>query len=148
MGLFQGPDAGQISEARRVYTDMEWWTEIRRRVRAKGVSKRQVLRETGIHWKTLERIILGDKKDSNTCSHMTPEPPANRKRPGLSLLYIVERFPHHPMVRKILLSGPGSRTRDVCRNPPYGCCFMMRPGADIDSANPFSDPPGGYRMIS
>ena len=36
---------------------MEWWSEIRRRVLAEGVSRRQILRETGIHWKTLEKIL-------------------------------------------------------------------------------------------
>ena len=36
---------------------MEWWSEIRRRVLSEGVSRRQILRETGIHWKTLEKIL-------------------------------------------------------------------------------------------
>jgi len=36
---------------------MEQWLEIRERVLRKGVSKRQILRETGMHWKTLEKIL-------------------------------------------------------------------------------------------
>ena len=36
---------------------MEQWLEIRRRVLVEGVSKRQVLRETGMHWATLEKIL-------------------------------------------------------------------------------------------
>ena len=36
---------------------MEQWTEIRRRVLTEGVSKRQILRETGMHWTTLEKIL-------------------------------------------------------------------------------------------
>jgi transposase len=36
---------------------MEWWTEIRRKVLVGGVSKRQVLRQYGIHWETLEKIL-------------------------------------------------------------------------------------------
>ena len=40
-----------------MYKEMEWWTEIRRRVLVEGVSKREILRETGIHWKTLEKIL-------------------------------------------------------------------------------------------
>lgn len=40
-----------------MYTDMEWWAEIRRRVLVQGVSKRQVLQETGLHWTTLEKIL-------------------------------------------------------------------------------------------
>lgn len=37
--------------------DMEKWVEIRRRVLREGVSKRQILRETGLHWQTLEKIL-------------------------------------------------------------------------------------------
>jgi transposase len=40
-----------------VYTDMEQWATIRRRVLVEGVSKRQILRETGMHWTTLEKIL-------------------------------------------------------------------------------------------
>lgn len=36
---------------------MEQWAEIRRRVLQEGVSKRQILRETGMHWSTLEKIL-------------------------------------------------------------------------------------------
>ena len=36
---------------------MEQWAEIRRRVLQEGVSKRQILRETGMHWMTLEKIL-------------------------------------------------------------------------------------------
>lgn len=40
-----------------MYTDMQMWTAIRRRVLVEGVSKRQILRETGMHWSTLEKIL-------------------------------------------------------------------------------------------
>jgi transposase len=40
-----------------VYRDMQQWADIRRRVLQEGVSKRQVLRETGMHWTTLEKIL-------------------------------------------------------------------------------------------
>jgi len=36
---------------------MEQWTEIRRRVLVEQVSQRQILRETGMHWKTLQKIL-------------------------------------------------------------------------------------------
>ena len=36
---------------------MEQWSELRRRVLVEGVSKRQVLRETGLHWQTLKKIL-------------------------------------------------------------------------------------------
>jgi transposase len=40
-----------------VFTDMENWAEIRRRVLADGQSKRSVCREFDIHWDTLQRIL-------------------------------------------------------------------------------------------
>lgn len=40
-----------------MYADMEQWTEIRRRVLVEGVSRRQILRETGMHWRTLKKIL-------------------------------------------------------------------------------------------
>ena len=36
---------------------MEQWADIRRRILHEGVSKRQILRETGMHWTTLEKIL-------------------------------------------------------------------------------------------
>jgi len=40
-----------------VYKDMDEWLRIRQRVLVEGVPKRQVLRETGMHWTTLEKIL-------------------------------------------------------------------------------------------
>jgi transposase len=36
---------------------MEQWLDIRQRVLREGVSKRQILRETGMHWTTLQKIL-------------------------------------------------------------------------------------------
>ena len=36
---------------------MQQWAEIRRRVLVEQVSQRQILRETGMHWKTLQKIL-------------------------------------------------------------------------------------------
>jgi len=49
---------------------MEQWTDIRRRVLVAGVSKRQITRETGIHFKTLQKIL----------THSSP-PGYRRKKP-------------------------------------------------------------------
>ena len=58
-----------------MYTDMENWAEIRRRVLADGLSGRAACREYKIHWKTLKKIL------DNT------EPPGYRrtkpKRPSI-----------------------------------------------------------------
>jgi len=51
-----------------VLQDMQLWADIRRRVLVEGVSKRQILRETGMHWRTLEKVL----------AH--PEPPGYRAR--------------------------------------------------------------------
>lgn len=40
-----------------MYTDMEQWVEIRRRVFVDGESKRSVCRQFGIHWDTLKKIL-------------------------------------------------------------------------------------------
>ena len=40
-----------------MYTDMESWAEIRRRVLVDGLSKRAACREYGIHWDTLRKIL-------------------------------------------------------------------------------------------
>jgi len=36
---------------------MEQWSEIRRRVLAEGISRRQIQRETGMHWQTLQKVL-------------------------------------------------------------------------------------------
>lgn len=51
-----------------MYRDMEQWVEIRQRVLRDGVSKRQILRETGMHWETLQKIL------------QHPSPPGYRRK--------------------------------------------------------------------
>ena len=50
-----------------MYTDMENWAEIRRRVLVDGLSKRAACREFDIHWDTLTKVL----------DH--PEPPGYRR---------------------------------------------------------------------
>ena len=40
-----------------MYRNMDDWSEIRRRVLVEGVSRRQILRETKLHWLTLKKIL-------------------------------------------------------------------------------------------
>lgn len=40
-----------------MYRTMDEWSEIRRRVLVEGVSRRQILRETRMHWRTLQKIL-------------------------------------------------------------------------------------------
>ena len=44
-------------KGKEVYRIMEQWTEIRQRVLRDGVRKRQNMRETGMHWETLKKIL-------------------------------------------------------------------------------------------
>jgi len=70
-----------------VYSDMEQWESIRRRVLVEHVSKRQILRETGMHWQTLEKIL----------GHSTPpgyRARAAREKPKLGM--------YLPRIRQIL----------------------------------------------
>ena len=57
-----------------MYAEMEWWTKIRQQVKVEGVSKRQVLRETGIHWTTLEKILTHSSPPGYELSEPRPEP--------------------------------------------------------------------------
>ncbi len=57
-----------------MYADMEWWADIRRQVLVEGVSKRQILRETGLHWKTLEKILSHSVPPGYQCNIPRPEP--------------------------------------------------------------------------
>lgn len=40
-----------------VYTDMEQWRQIRRQVLVEGVSKRQIMRKIGLHFRTINKIL-------------------------------------------------------------------------------------------
>jgi len=57
-----------------VYVDMEWWTTIRKRVLVDGDSKRDVLRDTGIHWQTLDKILTNSSPPGYRVSGPRPEP--------------------------------------------------------------------------
>ena len=50
-----------------MFTDMENWAEIRRRVLVDGLGKRAACREYDIHWDTLQKILRH------------PEPPGYRR---------------------------------------------------------------------
>ena len=44
-------------DGRRVHTDMEMWTEIRRKVLVEGASKRSIRRDYRVSARTLEKIL-------------------------------------------------------------------------------------------
>jgi len=51
-----------------MHSDMKQWSEIRERVLVEGESRRQIIRETGLHWDTLKKILTHS------------EPPGYRQR--------------------------------------------------------------------
>jgi transposase len=53
---------------------MDWWARIRRRVLVEGVSKREILRETGIHWTTLEKILTHSAPPGYRAKRPRPRP--------------------------------------------------------------------------
>lgn len=70
-----------------MYTDMEKWSEIRRRVLVDGESKRSIQRRYGVHWDTLEKILAHS------------EPPGYRlSRPRLKR----KIGPYLPVIEQIL----------------------------------------------
>lgn len=72
----------------RVITDMEFWSEVRRRVLTGEMSKRAACQHYGIHWQTLEKML----------KH--PEPPGYRRsQPRPSKL-----DPFLPIIEEILTS--------------------------------------------
>ena len=75
-----------------VYTDMDQWAEIRRRVLTGEATKREILRETGMHWTTLKKILL----------HASPpgyRQTVARKKPKLG--------PHLRWIREVLAADKG-----------------------------------------
>ena len=58
-----------------MYKDMEMWRDIRRRVIAEGESKRQICREYGIHFRTLQKILT----HSSPPGYRLSKPRAKRK---------------------------------------------------------------------
>jgi transposase len=75
-----------------VYTDMKKWEEIRHRVLREGVSKREILREEGFHWRTLEKIL----EHSTPPGYRTRKP---RRRPKIG--------PFEDRIRQILKEDAG-----------------------------------------
>jgi hypothetical protein len=55
-------------DGRKVHTDMEMWTEVRRKVFVEGASKRSIKRDYRVSARTLEKILAN------------PEPPGYRQR--------------------------------------------------------------------
>jgi transposase len=53
---------------------MEEWLQIREQVLVEGVAKRQVLRDTGMHWQTLQKVLTHSIPPGYRLSEPRPEP--------------------------------------------------------------------------
>jgi transposase len=73
---------------------MKWWTDVRRRVLVEDVAKRQVQRETGLHWQTLEKILTHSSPPGYRLSKPRPEPKIGPFRERIA--YILERDKETP----------------------------------------------------
>jgi hypothetical protein len=61
-------------EERGVYTDMEWWTRVRLEVSREGKKKREVLRDEGIGWETLKKILANPEPPGYRLKEPRPKP--------------------------------------------------------------------------
>ena len=53
---------------------MDQWTEIRKKILVEGVSKRQVMKEEGIHWETLKKILGNSQPPDFQMKRERPQP--------------------------------------------------------------------------
>ena len=57
-----------------MYTDMEWWTRVRLEVSRDGKKKRKVLRDEGIGWETLKKILAHPEPPGYCLKKPRPKP--------------------------------------------------------------------------
>src|ERR1039457_4114917 len=74
-----------------MYRNMEQWTEIRRRVLVEGVSKRQILRETGMHWSTLQKILTHSVPPGYRQTQPRPQPKIGPYRERIQQILMADR---------------------------------------------------------
>jgi hypothetical protein len=74
-----------------MYRNMRQWTEIRRRVLVEGVSQRQTLRETGMHWSTLKKILTNTAPSSYHQTQPRPQPKIGPYRERLQQILTADR---------------------------------------------------------
>ena len=57
-----------------MYTVMEWWTKVRLEVLRGEKSKREVLRDEGIHWETLKKVLTHSEPPGYRLQEARPKP--------------------------------------------------------------------------
>jgi transposase len=127
-----------------VYTDMELWAEIRRRVLTNEISKREACREYQLHWQTLQKILAADEPPP-----FCPQAPRAKPRlgPFLPLIHqILADDRHAPLKQRHTAERIFQRLRD--EHGYSGCSSIVRAAvADWKQSRaevfvPLAHPPG------
>lgn len=127
-----------------MYTDMELWAEIRRRVLTREISKREACREYEIHWQTLKKILAADEPPL-----FCPKAPRAKPRlgPFLPIIHqILEEDRHAPPKQRHTAERLFQRLRD--EHGYTGCASIVRAAvADWKQSRaevfvPLAHPPG------
>jgi len=105
-----------------VYTDMEAWAEIRRRVLTGEISKRQACQEYEIHWQTLHKILTHEEPPGFRARAPRAKP---RLGPFLPVIHqILEDDRHAPKKQRHTAERIFQRLRD--EHGYSGCASIVR----------------------
>jgi transposase len=127
-----------------VFTDMEQWAEIRRRVLTGELSKREACREYGLHWQTLKKILAADEPPP-----FRPKVPRAKPRlgPFLPVIHqILEADRQAPKKQRHTAERIFQRLRD--EHGYAGCASIVRAAvaewgrAQAEVFVPLAHPPG------
>jgi transposase len=131
-----------------VFTDMEQWAEIRRRVLTGEISKREACREYGLHWQTLKKILAADEPPP-----FRPKVPRAKPRlgPFLPVIHqILEADRQAPKKQRHTAERIFQRLRD--EHGYLGCASIVRSAVaewkrtQAEVFVPLAHPPGEAQM--
>ena len=131
-----------------MFTNMEQWAEIRRRVLTGEITKREACREYGLHWQTLKKILAADEPPP-----FRPRAPRAKPRlgPFLPAIHqILEADRQAPKKQRHTAERIFQRLRD--EHGYAGCASIVRSAvaewkrAQAEVFVPLAHPPGEAQM--
>ena len=131
-----------------MFTNMEQWAEIRRRVLTGEITKREACREYGLHWQTLKKILAADEPPT-----FRPKVPRAKPRlgPFLPIIHqILEADRQAPKKQRHTAERIFQRLRD--EHGYAGCASIVRSAvaewkrAQAEVFVPLAHPPGEAQM--
>jgi transposase len=131
-----------------VFTNMEQWAEIRRRVLTGEITKREACREYGLHWQTLKKILAADEPPP-----FRPKVPRAKPRlgPFLPIIHqILEADRRAPKKQRHTAERIFQRLRD--EHGYAGCASIVRSAvaewkrSQAEVFVPLAHPPGEAQM--